>query len=97
MQYSVSRLKPHKFMQFSHYIGVDISKMTLDMAIYPARDLKADCLHITNDDKGLRDFLSWLKNKGVDPKSAHICAEHTGVYSKTLEAFVPQSQHELAP
>lgn len=96
MQYGVSRLKPHKFMQFSHYIGVDISKMTLDMAIYPARDLKADCLHITNDDKGLRDFLSWLKNKGLDPRSALICAEHTGIYSKTLEAFVQKKELNLS-
>ena len=83
-------------MQFSHYIGVDISKLTLDMAIYPARDSKADCLHISNDEKGLREFISWLKGKKIDPKQAIICAEHTGVYSKALEAFVEKKGLNLS-
>ena len=35
-------------MQFSHYIGVDISKSTLDAAIYASEMKKADTKHVTN-------------------------------------------------
>ncbi len=35
-------------MCFSHYIGVDISKASLDVAIYPAMDKKSDFIHIEN-------------------------------------------------
>ena len=35
-------------MHFSQFIGVDISKDTLDAAIYPAKDKKMDFLHFDN-------------------------------------------------
>lgn len=74
-------------MQFSHYIGVDISKVTLDAAIYPAMDKKSDFIHIENTPKGLREMMSWLKQRGVKPKTMVICAEHTGAYTNQLIEF----------
>ena len=35
-------------MYFSQFVGVDISKNTLDAAIYPAKDKKLDLLHFDN-------------------------------------------------
>ena len=74
-------------MQFSHYVGVDISKETLDAAIYPAKDKKLDFLHFDNTRKGLRGMISWLKRRGVNPAEMVICAEHTGVYTNPLIEF----------
>ena len=54
-------------MYFSQFIGVDISKDTLDAAVYPQ--------------KGLMLMMSWLKRRGIKASEMVICAEHTGVYT----------------
>lgn len=74
-------------MQFSHYIGVDISKNSLDAAIYASEMKKADTKHLTNDAAGLKELTVWVKEKGVKPKTMLICAEHTGVYGNELQLF----------
>lgn len=74
-------------MYFSQFIGVDISKNTLDAAIYPAKDKKLDFLHFDNTQKGLSEMMTWLKRRGVKPSEMVICAEHTGVYTNQLIAF----------
>lgn len=74
-------------MYFSHYIGVDISKASLDAAIYPAADKKSDFIHIENSPKGLREMMSWLKHRGIKSKGVVICAEHTGAYTNQLIDF----------
>ncbi len=74
-------------MQFSNYIGVDISKSTLDVAIYASEMKKADTKRLTNDAAGLKELIVWVKEKGVKPKTMLICAEHTGVYSNALQLF----------
>ena len=74
-------------MYFSQFVGVDISKDTLDAAIYPAKDKKMDFLHFDNTQKGLGEMMTWLKHHGVKPSEMVICAEHTGVYTNPLIAF----------
>ena len=74
-------------MYFSQFIGVDISKDTLDAAIYPAKDKKMDFLHFDNTQKGLGEMMSWLKRRGIKASEMVICAEHTGVYTNPLIAF----------
>ena len=74
-------------MYFSQFIGVDISKNTLDAAIYPAKDKKLDFLHFDNTQKGLGEMMRWLRRRGIKPSEMVICAEHTGVYTNPLIAF----------
>ena len=74
-------------MYFSQFVGVDISKNTLDAALYPAKDKKLDFLHFDNTQKGLTEMMTWLKRRGVKPPEMVICAEHTGVYTNPLIAF----------
>lgn len=74
-------------MYFSQFIGVDISKDTLDAAVYPAKDKKMDFLHFDNTQKGLMLMMSWLKRRGIKASEMVICAEHTGVYANPLIAF----------
>ena len=72
-------------MYFSQFVGVDISKDTLDAAIYPAKDKKLDFLHFDNTQKGLGEMMSWLKSRGVKPADCFCRQEGTG------------SESELAP
>ena len=74
-------------MYFSQFVGVDISKDTLDAAIYPAKDKKMDFLHFDNTQKGLGEMMAWLKRRGIKSSEMVICAEHTGVYTNPLIAF----------
>ena len=74
-------------MHYSHFIGVDISKNTLDAAIYAAEMRRSDTKHLTNDKAGLKELITWAKAAGVKPKNLLICAEHTGVYGNTLQLF----------
>ena len=74
-------------MYFSQFIGVDISKDTLDAAVYPAKDKKMDFLHFDNNQKGLTVMMSWLKRRGIKTTEMVICAEHTGVYTNPLIEF----------
>ena len=79
-----AKTKHHKVMYFSQFVGVDISKGTLDAAIYPAKDKKLDFLHFDNTQKGLGEMMSWLKRRGIKPSEMVICAEHTGVYTPSF-------------
>ena len=74
-------------MYFSQFVGVDISKDTLDAAIYPAKDKELDFLHFDNTQKGLSEMFTWLRHRGVKTSETVICAEHTGVYTNPLIAF----------
>lgn len=74
-------------MHYSHYIGVDISKNTLDAAIYAAEMRRSDTKHLTNDKAGLKELITWAKAAGAKPKDMLICAEHTGVYGNELQNF----------
>ena len=86
-------------MHFSQFIGVDISKDTLDAAIYPAKDKKMDFLHFDNTTRGLNEMLKWLKSRGIKPSEMVICAEHTGVYTNPLIDFTcdPKIHQNISP
>ena len=46
-------------MHYSHYIGVDISKNTLDAVIYATEMRRSDTKHLTNDKAGLKELVTW--------------------------------------
>lgn len=66
-------------MKFNWFIGIDVSKKTLDISI---RDSKS-VIHveqIENSEKSLKSCFKDLKRLDVNIKEALICMEHTGVY-----------------
>lgn len=82
-------------MHFNYYLGVDVSKETLDAAIYPCKDRKAGFLHISNDNKGLNEMVKWLKSRKIKTEELLICAEHTGVYTNNLISFTDKKSIAL--
>ena len=66
-----------------HFIGCDVSKDTLDFALYE----KGRAYHlfnhiqVSNNKEGYRDMRKWLRGLGVDIKTSCIGMEHTGSYT----------------
>ena len=77
-------------MKFTHFIGIDVSKLTFNAALL---SLGCDgCLaeHVfDNTAEGFKDFYRWLvKHVGQDALSAVVlCMEHTGLYDLELSLF----------
>ena len=66
-----------------HFIGCDVSKDTLDFALYEkGKDYRMfNHLQVSNDKDGYRKMRKWLKGLGVDVKVSCIGMEHTGSYT----------------
>lgn len=74
-------------MKFKFFLGVDVSKSTLDIAV---RDESKVLFHtqIENSEVGLETLLKRLRNSGIDCKETLFCLEHTGIYSSILLHFL---------
>jgi len=71
-------------MAFLHYIGVDVSKNTLDMAVFKGKDF---VFHKVIDNKKIAicNFLKELEMiRGVGLSESVFCMEHTGIYNNPL-------------
>lgn len=70
-------------MKKKWFIGIDISKNTLDIVLYDGGNkqaVKDNYKRVSNNEEGFKTFLSWLKNKKIILSDLLICMEHTGVY-----------------
>jgi len=72
------------------FIGIDISKSTLDVCILSPSDI-ADIHHqsFCNNAKGFSQLMKWLKqnSEGVAVQDWRVCMENTGIYSLELNCF----------
>jgi len=76
-------------MKRTWFIGIDISKKTLDVAIYDLMlQTGKDHFRVENDQKGFKQLIKQLKNKGVELKEAFICLEYCGVYGLEIGLFL---------
>lgn len=74
---------------FSFFIGIDISKATLDFAVVSANKLLFH-FQSTNDKKGIESFMKQLKEQcpGADFTNSLYCMEHTGIYNNHIVNFL---------
>jgi transposase len=70
-------------------VGVDVSKLTLDICFQPG----GMTLQITNDLAGFKKFLHLIKQTGKADDKVLVIMEHTGQYSFRLEKFL--RSHEI--
>lgn len=62
------------------WVGIDVAKRKLDVALLDeAGKVKSKVL--TNEPSGFAALQTWLKERGADAASTHVCMESTGVYS----------------
>lgn len=69
--------------QIDYFIGIDISKKTLDIAVLHQNNFIFQET-ILNNKKSLKSLLTILTKKGVDFSKSIFCAEFTGIYSMHL-------------
>ncbi len=65
------------------FIGIDVSKLTLDVAIY---GMKAH-IRISNSSEGFKQLLSWLKSFDIALCDCWVIMEYTGGYEYRLVQF----------
>lgn len=75
-------------MKYKVFIGVDVSKETLDFVVIIEGE-KLFHLQVSNDTKGINLFYKrLLKEVGTDHSHWLLCLEHTGIYCNPLLEFV---------
>lgn len=76
-------------MKRTWFIGIDISKKTLDVCIYNPKTKKSrKHFQIENQEKGFKQILRELKKEKVCFKEAFICMEYCGVYGLEIGVFL---------
>ena len=76
-----------KVMQFDYFIGVDVSKATLDLAVVKANQVLFH-QQVSNDKKGIREFLRYLRQQTKATLDACLfCMEHTGIVRHEVARF----------
>ena len=79
-------------MQFEYFIGVDVSKETLDFAVFKTNQILFH-QQVSNDKKGITIFLKQLRQQlKVSINQSLFCMEHTGIYNNPLLKVL----HQLA-
>jgi transposase len=76
-------------MNARFYIGIDVSKDTLDVAVMDAGNPgTVSHQQVSNDDTGIGRMLSWLQQlDGFSMENCLFCLEHTGMYNYALLQF----------
>jgi transposase len=80
-------------MQYTHILGIDLSKATIDLALSENK-ANASTLNkkLTNNIKGFNDLIAWLSRLKVRIDQVLICLENTGMYGRCLVAFLQSEQ-----
>jgi len=82
-------------MKKKWFIGIDVSKKTLDVVVYDPAKKKADNdshLLISNDEEGYKSLLKWFKDKKISLPFIVICMEYTGIYCFDLCVFLEKKK-----
>ena len=82
-------------MTFKNFIGVDVSKRTLDLCLVTEQGQRSfyQCL---NTEKAITKTLVLICNEyGLDKDSTLLCAEHTSYYTKHLQQVCIAGGHKL--
>lgn len=76
-------------LTIKHFVGCDVSKNTLDFAIFEkGKDYRSfQHIQVSNDIKGFQAMRKWLRSLNIDIKDSVISMEHTGVYSNALSEW----------
>jgi transposase len=75
-------------MEINYFIGIDVSKSTLDFAL--AEKGKVNChMRVENSFKGIQEFIKAIKKDfKFNVKEGIFCMEHNGIYNNILLEFL---------
>ncbi len=77
---------PPSMQRYSHYVGIDVSKHTLDVMLWHVEDNTPikKALQTSNDASGHRQLIHWLDEHQAPRETTVLCLEHTGRYNEVL-------------
>lgn len=78
---------------YSHFLGIDVSKLTLDLCLIDRQGKTLAQLQIPNDTDSWLSVTKLFKKHGLATDSVLICGEHTGMYTYHLLSWAVQSAH----
>ena len=83
-------------MKKDWYVGIDVSKKWLDVAIFVENsDLKGySHTQVNNCKAGYKELLRWLREHDVDASTCMYGMEHTGFYSDGLQHFLDKKGYK---
>jgi hypothetical protein len=74
------------------FIGIDVSKLTLDVHLYFNKSHKV----FSNDESGFKSMTKWIKQLVKDSDcSTKYCFEHTGIYSMALSIYLKDNNESF--
>jgi transposase len=80
-------------MKKDYYIGVDIPKKSIDVAIYVKNHTSKLVISyetFQNGNEGFKEMNRWLGSKGVTISKSFFCMEATGTYTYELCQFLEE-------
>ena len=70
-------------------IGVDVSKKTLDVALFRSKvDWNDGHIKIDNNSTGYKELKKWLHLKHAEKKQLRVCMEATGLYTHDFRTWL---------
>lgn len=83
-------------MSFTHFIGIDISKKTFDLALISenAPD-KAITAKFSNNHKGIVRLEQFIHKHELVKQQILFCIEHTGLYCRVLSNYLVENQYAV--
>jgi transposase len=83
-------------MSFTHFIGIDISKKTFDLALINenAAD-KAITAKFSNNHKGIVRLEQFIRKQELVKQQVLFCIEHTGLYCRVLSNYLVENQYAV--
>lgn len=78
-------------MEKKWFIGIDISKKTLDVVLYSPSKKHSDeetYLKVSNNAKGFQELFKWIKAKKISLSQLVVGMESTGIYGYDLRLYL---------
>lgn len=83
-------------MDFTNFIGIDISKTTFDFALIRLDDqLNPVSGQTSNNPSGIVQLQEFIKRQGLDMDKTLFCMEHTGVYCRLLSGYLTENHYHV--
>lgn len=74
-----------------HWLGIDVSKLTLAVALQIEGRKRADEREFNNDAAGHARLVQWAAQRGAQPEQLTVVMEATGVYHEALTQWLYDS------
>ena len=85
-----------KFSKKKYFVGVDISKETLDLSLISQESYGSyKDKKIENTLKGYSELKNWLKKKSIPKGDVMFCMEHTGTYGFMFFAWLANEGYDF--